>query len=65
MSLKKRHIGRRVAGVGVYSPAHFPSGSVLGARGKGVSEEGGSRESSLLSRERSKKYVEWKVRTML
>ena len=27
-------------GVGVYSPAHFPSGSMLGARGKGVSEEG-------------------------
>jgi hypothetical protein len=43
-------------GVGVYSPAHFPSGSVLGARGKGVSEEGGrSRESRLLSRELSKK----------
>jgi len=42
-------------------------GFVLGARGKGVSEEGGRRVESqvFISWKQSKEYVDPKVRTML
>ena len=52
---------------GVYGSAHFPPlGFVLGARGKGVSEEGGRRKRVESSQsEESRRMSMRKVRTML